>query len=309
MLPRRPCAAAGVFEVPCYRPLDAWQTAGGEVVFRDVAHAVRSLRLPCGQCVGCRLERSRQWAVRCVHEAKLHPANSFLTLTYRPEVVPDGLVYRDFQLFMKRLRKRAPKGVRFFMCGEYMPKGGAPHFHCCLFGGAFADQRYFKKTDAGERIYTSAALSRLWPYGYSSIGELNFRTAAYTARYCVSKLTGPNVLDREYGRIFTETGEIFPRVAEFCHMSLKPGIGRGWFDKYYNQVYPSDRVVINGKEAKPPKYYDRLYSKIPFSHYEDVVDAREFDAYERADDNTSERLAVKEVVRNAGIRFFSRKMK
>lgn len=40
------------------------------------------MHLPCGRCIGCKLERSKQWAIRLMHEAQLHEANSFLNLTY-----------------------------------------------------------------------------------------------------------------------------------------------------------------------------------------------------------------------------------
>jgi hypothetical protein len=31
--------------------------------------ALSGLKIPCGRCIGCRLEYSRQWAMRCHHEA------------------------------------------------------------------------------------------------------------------------------------------------------------------------------------------------------------------------------------------------
>lgn len=83
-----------------WRPGDAWPTSGDH-----------ELTLPCGQCIGCKLEHSRQWAMRCIHEAQLHSNNCFITLTYAPENLPPdgGLIKRDFQLFMKRLRFSLPK--------------------------------------------------------------------------------------------------------------------------------------------------------------------------------------------------------
>ena len=65
------------------------------------------IQVPCGQCAGRRLDQSKQWALRCVHEAQVHDENCFITLTYNNENLPkDGsLNKRDFQLFMKRLIK------------------------------------------------------------------------------------------------------------------------------------------------------------------------------------------------------------
>ena len=77
--------------MPCFHPLDAWQCSNGDVVFTDNLarnDVIRRLALPCGRCVGCRLERSRQWAVRCMHEASMHMFNSFVTLTYDDDHFP-----------------------------------------------------------------------------------------------------------------------------------------------------------------------------------------------------------------------------
>lgn len=95
----------------CFFPLDAYQTVSGSIVFSDVGHDCRPLKLPCGQCIGCRLDRSRQWAMRCVHEASLHDDNCFITLTYNDENIPfdASLRHRDYQLFMKRLRFKYSK--------------------------------------------------------------------------------------------------------------------------------------------------------------------------------------------------------
>lgn len=94
----------------CFHPLKAYQTLSGTIIFNDLQDA-RPINLPCGQCIGCRIDRSRAWAMRCVHQASLYPDNSFVTLTYAPEYLPynGSLVHRDFQLFMKRLRKKYSK--------------------------------------------------------------------------------------------------------------------------------------------------------------------------------------------------------
>ena len=85
----------------CFKPLAAYKDAGGKIVFdlRQSASKV-AMALPCGRCVGCRLERARQWGLRCVHESKLWPQSVFVTLTYSDEFLPAGrtLVLRDVQL-------------------------------------------------------------------------------------------------------------------------------------------------------------------------------------------------------------------
>lgn len=206
-----------------------------------------------------------------------------------------SLNYRDFQLFMKRLRKNGRPGVRFFMCGEYGDDFGRPHFHACLFNCAFGDRELHLTTGSGMRIYRSVELERLWPHGFSSIGDVTFQSAAYVARYVLKKITGEEAKEH-YGK----------REAEFCHMSLKPGIGAGWLDKYMTDVYPGGFVVVNGVQIRPPKYYDRRLKKLKDDQWEEEVMKREKRAHESFADNTEERLAVKERVTRARISFLKR---
>lgn len=294
----------------CFRPLRAYKVPGG-VSFSE-KDAGSEIRLPCGKCAGCRLEHSRQWAVRCVHEAKMHELNCALTLTYSKDHLPSGgsLRYEDFQGFMKRLRKFvSPVRVRYFACGEYGEVGYRPHYHALIFGMDFLDKKLWKKTDAGSLIYRSKVLERLWPLGHSSVGEMNFQSAAYVARYAMKKLNGDVVDSRSYGRVDLRSGEILPLVAEFIHMSLKPGIGRAWIEKYVDDVYAFDRVVVNGVETKPPRYYDKFVQvKHPFA-WRDIAFDREEKALSRAADQTDARLDVRRVVLEAQLLKFRRDLK
>lgn len=261
----------------------------------------REVVLPCGQCVGCKLERSRQWAVRCTHEAQMFDVNSFVTLTYDEEHVPEdhGLHYREFQLFMKRLRKTGRK-ARFFMCGEYGGVNGRPHFHACLFGVSFPDRVFYRELGSGSKIYTSAELSRLWPCGFSSVGDVTFESAAYVARYVLKKVG--NDVER-LGVLDMSTGELQLRASEFVRMSLKPGIGFEWFKKYLAEVYPRDFVIVRGMKCKPPRYYDKLLE----SESDTKFDSVELDRFVRAmaavADGTPERLSVREAVCKARLAF------
>jgi len=284
--------------MPCYHPLRAFKTAGGDVVFSELRRydIAYQLSLPCGQCYGCRLERSRQWAMRCMHEASAFDVNAFVTLTYDDAHLPsDGsLRYRDYQLFMKRLRKVfAPRQARFYMGGEYGSETFRPHYHACLFNVDFADKVPFKKTGSGMMIYTSSILEQLWPFGLSSIGDVTFESAAYVARYCMQKVTGRGAASY-YERIDPDTGEIYSLTPEFNKMSLKPGIGATWYSRFKSDVYPHDYVVVRGKEVKPPKYYDTLFDLAdPFS-MDEVKMARVEKAKTQHALYTPERLAVLE---------------
>lgn len=294
----------------CFRPLRAYKVPGG--VSFSARDAESEIRLPCGKCCGCRLEHSRQWAVRCVHEAKMHQLNCAVTLTYSKDHLPPGgsLAYEDFQGFMKRLRRFvAPVRVRFFACGEYGEVGYRPHYHALLFGMDFLDKKPWKRTDAGSCIFRSQVLERLWPLGHSSVGEMNFQSAAYVARYAMKKLNGDVVDSRSYGRIDLRSGEVLPLVPEFIHMSLKPGIGRAWIEKYVDDVYSFDRVVVNGVETKPPRYYDKFVQvKHPFA-WRDIAFDREDRALKHAADATDARLEVREIVVKAQLSKFRRDLK
>jgi len=294
----------------CFHPIAAYQLDSGEVVFVERGRIKRPLFLPCGQCVGCRLERSRQWAVRCMHEAQMYDNNIFVTLTYDDDHLPtnSSLNYRHFQLFMKRLRKDfSGRSVRFYMCGEYGEDFQRPHFHACLFNCFFTDRKIQGKLPSGASLYVSERLERLWPFGFSSIGDVTFESAAYVARYCMKKVTGRNA-DAHYERVDWATGEIIQVEPEFSRMSLKPGIGADFFAKYRDDIYTrspdgvKDMVVMRGKVMKPPRYYDKLLEKASdFSS-----DYVEFLRYKKAqmfgDDNSPERLVVREKCAEAALK-------
>lgn len=290
--------------MPCFNPISAYRTRAGDVVFTELKRhgdIVQNLKIACGQCHGCRLERSRQWAVRCVHEAQLHRRNCFITLTYDEEHIPhrSNLNHEDFQKFMKRLRKHnGPNKVRFYMGAEYGTLNNRPHFHACLFGTDFNDKKIHTRNHENKPIYTSETLQKLWPYGYSSIAELNFHTAAYIARYCMQKVTG-QAAEEHYKRTDPNTGEIYHLTPEYNKMSLKPGIGAAWLDKYENDVYNYDHVIINGMEASPPKYYDKLLKRKNADRLAEIKEQREVTDPKQWLDNTPERLKVKEVVSKA----------
>ena len=244
--------------MPCYSPIQAYRdTRSGALFFWPKAGTDSTLYVPCGQCVGCRLERSRQWAARCMNEASLHEENCFITLTYKD--APKSLQYRDFQLFMKRLRRQWP-GVRFYMCGEYGEDFGRPHYHAVLFGMNFPDRYRWRKVN-GHQLYRSPKLEALWQLGHCEIGAVTFESAAYVARYCMKKITG-DAAEAHYSYVDEDTGEVCRREPEFCHMSLKPGIGARWLEKYQSDVYPAGEMVVRGVKSKSPRYYDKLYRRV-----------------------------------------------
>lgn len=217
------------------------------------------LTVSCGKCVNCRLQRSYEWSLRIMHETKCHPNDgSFITLTYDDDHVPRdyGLDYRDFQLFMHRLRKAMPGCGRFFMSAEYGDEFGRPHFHAILFNCQFSDKKLWKRVD-GNNYYLSKILSGLWGKGFATIGDVTLTSAGYVARYAMKKISGPMAGD--VYQFVDADGEIHDRVPPFCHMSLKPGIGYEWFQRYHSDVFPADHLVYDGRKFPVPRYYTKLW--------------------------------------------------
>ena len=305
----------------CTKPLHAYRSLtrvsenqSANIYFkRPLTEPVEEVTLPCGQCISCRISRSREWALRCAHEASLWEQNCFLTLTIAPENLSlatreceqcqiykrrkqnakslghdlserearceDGSICkRDFQLFMKSLRKKftgyqpVPGSnrfpIRYFHCGEYGEKLQRPHHHAILFNFNFPDRYLWKRCDisssarngAQYNLYRSKILEELWPHGYSSIGQVTWQSAAYVARYVTKKINGDEAATHYItGHPDLETGECFYIEPEYISMSRMPGIGAYWFKKYGPQQYAKDFIVHEGKNFPIPDFYDRMF--------------------------------------------------
>lgn len=233
-----------------------------------------------------------------MHEASLHPENWFATFTYDDKNYKPGLFYRDFQLFVRSLRKKVGYFdvtqwqwlPRYFTCGEYGSINQRPHFHSLLFGTVLRDVQPF-----GSDLYRSPLLEKLWPHGYSSVGHVTYESAGYVARYSVKKVSGSRA-DPHYTRVDLSTGEFVRVCPEFAHMSLKPGIGYGFFQKYWREMHSArDGVVLPGGRTVPsPRYYhDKLLEIDPdlreWRDYTRYINSKNFAA-----DCTPERLATRE---------------
>lgn len=266
--------AAFVCDMPCYRPLNGWKSINGGITFQKKdAYVDQLMSVSCGQCIGCKLERSRQWAIRCVHESQMHTDNCFITLTYDDDNIPFGgtLVLSDWQKFMKRLvKKNGP--IRFYHCGEYGETTVRPHYHAILFGYRPNDAELFS-TSGETKLYESPSLRKIWGLGHVTFGEATFDTAAYVARYVTKKVTGDAAKDH-YEYFDTETGEIFTRKPEYSTMSRRPGIGLPWLDKFGNDAYSKDEVILRNTAMKPPRAYDVRYEQINPQHWKTIESIR-----------------------------------
>lgn len=288
----------------CFHPLDAYQSIekkpNGKTDIRfkrpNNSHMYTSIRLPCGQCIGCRLDYSRTWAIRCYHESHQHEENCFLTLTYDDENLPafESLKLEDYQLFMKRYRKMlGDKKIKFFHCGEYGEEMGRPHYHACIFGHDF-DDKYLFFTRGGEKFYRSETLEKLWPHGNCLIADVTFQSAAYVARYIMKKINGEQA-DQHYMSFDTSTGEVV-RLQKPEYTTMSNGIGENFYEKYKDEIFQHDSVLVNGKEMRIPRYYNTKYEIENPEKFAEIKKQRQLRGKKMAFDNTPERLNVKETI-------------
>ena len=239
-------------------------------------------KVPCGQCMACRLEKSRQWADRMILELGYHEESYFITLTYDSDHIPVSypsdengaallenpvftLVKKDFQDFMKRLRfYQGDNKSRFYGCGEYGLSTFRPHYHAIIFGLHLDDLQPFGKNELGQQYYLSEKLSQIWGKGFVSVGEVNWETCAYVARYVTKKLTG------SLSGIYDFTGT----EPEFSLMSRRPGIAWQYFDDHKDEIYKYNTINVqmekSGRSIRSPRYYDKLFDLYSPDDFRDI---------------------------------------
>jgi hypothetical protein len=324
--------------MPCFHPLTAYRHKSGPqkngkwpITFKakeafttiDGKFDNNKLQLPCGRCIGCRIERTRQWAVRCVLESRYYKRNCFITLTYDNEHLPKdkSVKKEDLRNFIKRLRKRLEKyyeiseegvpkkhKIKYFGCGEYGEHYSRPHYHVAIFGYDFSDktaegvikdvrtggelswkgangsrtegERSGSTSRKGPPLKQSIELEKMWGKGFCSVGELNFDTAQYIAKYVTKKLT------KEYINYYGG------RSPEFGAMSKN--IGKDFYMEFKNDITSTDRIILNRRRSiKPPVFYDRLIELDDLPLYEKIKNNRKEKL--NKEEYTPERLKAKEL--------------
>lgn len=293
----------------CFYPIRGFRGPGGKVVASRAKSALQvSVVVPCGRCMGCRLDRARDWAVRISHEVSLHEHTCFVTLTYDNEHLPEGatLVKKHCQDFMKRLRKSIePARVRFFLCGEYGGQNKRPHYHVLLFGYR-PDDAWLWTVRNNCRVFRAPSLEALWTFGNSEFGEVTPASADYVARYSVK--SAEQDADR-FVRWDSETGETWEVEPEFCLMSRKPMIGELWFRKYASDCFPSDFLVVDGRKVPVPRAYKKRLSEVDEELRRKRVFASGFKFDPKVRENsTDERLRVREEVRREKLNRLKREL-
>lgn len=273
--------------MPCYHPIIAYDNTDYsanpdkmDIVFNSKDYRFnpdyaerqgRLLQLPCRHCIGCRLDKSKEWANRILLEQRYHASSYFVTLTYDDEHLPTGygvdpatgeiiavhatLVKADLQNFFKRLRKSGQQ-ISYYSAGEYGSQTYRPHYHCIIFGLQLDDLQPVKRNFDGQQYYVSRTIERLWPYGMHVIGNVTHESAAYVARYTLKKAT------HNYTREYYDVAGIEP---EFQIMSTRPAIGKRYYDDNISKFKFGTFSVstpTGGIKMTMPEYFRKKYREI-----------------------------------------------
>jgi hypothetical protein len=244
-----------------------------------------------------------------------------------PSLYPPMAGVSHFQRFMKRLRKAKcyyPKdhekanklipgsAIKFYMCGEYgknckhgldlelvqcpFCNVGRPHYHAILFNCSFPDKREYAVQNGVTR-FTSDILQELWPYGFVDVGDVTVNSAGYVARYIMKKVTG-DAADQWYESVDLN-GEITKCPHEYSTMSN--GIGAEWYEKFKDDVFPSDEVPVPGMGVMKgvPRYYEERLRKEAEADYDMIKARRARYKLDNPEEFESERLWSKYKVKKA----------
>jgi hypothetical protein len=200
------------------------------------------VEVPCGRCINCRVNKSRDWATRIGLEVddclRRGLSSTFLTLTYSPENERQSFVKKDIQSFLKRLRKAIhPQTFRYYCAGEIGPRGGRYHWHMIIIGYAPPRQEWvsYRRTSQGE-LFTHPIFDKTWGLGFHTFSEVTDATINYVTSYITEKFDNVD----ENG-VVTSSG--------VAMMSLRPGIGKGLIK---STDYSS--LTRNGRLVPLPRY-------------------------------------------------------
>lgn len=200
------------------------------------------MMLPCGHCIACAQDYARTWQARIMCESLYFDKKSFITLTYSD--APESPSKDDLRRFIKAVRNKYGKGIKFFACGEKGTESKRSHYHLILFGVDFAEDRYEIAKRGLNLVYRSPSLEKLWPYGFSSIGSLDISSAGYVSKYCDKKKIS--------------------RIDEGEFVMMSRGLGRRYFADHHDEIFNSDFLYFDGNKFKIPRYFLLLASNYDF---------------------------------------------
>lgn len=154
-------------------------------------YLTKSVEIPCGHCIGCTLDKAKEWATRIYLESKKHTLYYFTTLTYNEEHYHEKRDFkRDLQLFLKRLRKNTGEKIRYFAQFEHGERKGRGHFHLILFFDKEPKDKYrFLKKNANHDYNSSEQIQKAWQMGndVTVISREPNEAINYVSRYCLKK--------------------------------------------------------------------------------------------------------------------------
>ena len=208
--------------------------------------------LPCKKCEGCLADKRKEWAVRICHEAQCWERNSFLTLTYDEQHVPDSIQKNHVRNFIKRLERKTDRPVRYYACGEYGTQTRRPHYHAIIFNEDFLSSRYqYVITD---ELYGNQELENVWGNGQIAIASFDNAAAFYTAGYVSKKITDTD---------------------SFALQSRNPPIGKTWLREHYDNLYRIGTVQLEGQSIPIPEPYIRWMEQEKMLTSDQVEDLKE----------------------------------
>lgn len=141
----------------------------------------------CRNCWQCRANRVNDLVGRCIAEQETSSASYAVTLTYAiGEPNSAVLIYRDFQNFMKILRRRG-FSVRYIVAGEYGSIKGRAHWHAVLFFSGAAPET---AATLDARKPWQVVLDRRfnwepWPHGFVFFQQPDYGGFAYVLKYAL----------------------------------------------------------------------------------------------------------------------------
>lgn len=198
--------------------------------------------IPCGICLGCRMDKASDWANRLLMEIKTQPVNNwFLTITYDEENYPISLSKRDIQLFLKRIRKK--QNFRYFLAGEYGTKTFRPHYHMILLNYEIGKTKPWDKQQL-----EMLDLEKTWGKGRILGAEANAATIAYTTAYTTKKAYN---IEKDWPDMLEKP---------FILMSRKPGLGYKYLETKLDTISEEGKIYVNGAR-KLPRYAKKLIEK------------------------------------------------
>lgn len=298
----------------CYHPVQAWRNTFSDFKLKKRAApffkkpskislllgTTKPLPLPCGKCIGCRIDYSRQWAMRGTAELSMVETACFLTLTYNNENLPEGgtLMKDHYQDFIRALRRRGYK-FTYMMAGEYGDKKGRPHYHAIIYGQDFMKGATLAPYKQSKQmpLYENAKLTEIWGKGNVIIAQATTASIQYVASYITKKKSGAEAKEHYGGRL-----------PEFMQPSLKTPIGKRWLEKYWRDVFPSDQFIFNGVAVPPPKYFRKWYAKHFPQNALELSVKRETLMEQKAHEFTPERLAARKEVTLANFKKYKRQL-